>query len=70
MNTPFRKILVANRGEIAGRIARAAGALGMETVGVYAPVDALSLHTRYLDEAHELGGSADPVSAYLDVEAV
>ncbi len=70
MNRPFRKILIANRGEIAGRIARAAGAMGMETVGVYAPVDALSLHTRYVDEARELKGASDPVGAYLDIEAL
>ncbi|TNF88259.1 MAG: ATP-grasp domain-containing protein, partial [Gammaproteobacteria bacterium] len=70
MNTPFRKILIANRGEIAGRIAKAAGTLGMETVAVYAPVDALSLHTRYASETRELNGSSDPVGAYLDIEAL
>ena len=70
MNTPFRKILIANRGEIAGRIAKAAGALGMETVAVYAPVDALSLHTRYASETRELNGSSDPVGAYLDITAL
>jgi len=67
---PFKRILVANRGEIAGRIARAAAGLGMESVGVYAPVDALSLHTRYVTEARPLAGGADPVSAYLDMDAL
>ena len=70
MNKPFEKILIANRGEIAGRIARAAGTLGMQTVGVYAPVDALSLHTRYVSEARELAGDAEPVAAYLDIDAL
>ncbi len=70
MNKPFEKILIANRGEIAGRIARAASTLGMQTVGVYAPVDVLSLHTRYVSEARELAGGVDPVSAYLDIESL
>lgn len=70
MNAPFKKILIANRGEIAGRIARAAKALGMDTVGVYAGVDALSLHTRYAGEARELPGRGDPVGAYLDMDAL
>ena len=70
MKAPFDKIFVANRGEIAGRIARAAGTLGIRTVGVFAPVDALSLHTRYVNEARELAGGRDPVSAYLDIDAL
>ena len=70
MIKPFEKILIANRGEIAGRIARAAGTLGMQTVGVYAPVDSLSLHTRYVSEARELAGDAEPVAAYLDIDAL
>ena len=45
----LKRVLIANRGEIAIRIARAAAALGMESVGVYAPADALSLHTRVTD---------------------
>ncbi len=67
----FNKVLIANRGEIAIRIARAASALGVDTVGVYAPIDALSLHTKMVDRAVELpAGGGDPVRAYLDVEAV
>ena len=46
-----KKVLIANRGEIAIRIARAASALGMESVAVFAPADALSLHTRFATEA-------------------
>ncbi|MGA2410388.1 MAG: biotin carboxylase N-terminal domain-containing protein [Candidatus Binataceae bacterium] len=70
----FKRVLIANRGEIAIRIARAASALGVESVSVYAPVDALSLHTRVTTESRELGGPAapsnDPVRAYLDIEGL
>ena len=67
-----QRVLIANRGEIAIRIARAASALGMESVGVYAPADALSLHTRCTTDARALGSDAaqDPVRAYLDVDAL
>ena len=54
-------------------MARAAAALGMESVSVYAPADALSLHTRVSTESRALNTSlatSDPVSAYLDVEAL
>src|SRR5690242_1316095 len=69
----FKRVLIANRGEIAIRVARAAAALGMESVSVYAPIDALSLHTRVTTESHALAPSAssnDPVRAYLDIEAL
>ena len=63
----FRRVLISNRGEIAIRIAKAASALGIESVGVYAPADSLSLHTRMVSEAREIddGTSGDPVRAYL-----
>ncbi len=50
----FKRVLIANRGEIAIRIARAAAALGVESVAVYAAVDALSLHTRVANASHAL----------------
>ncbi|MEE9279431.1 MAG: biotin carboxylase N-terminal domain-containing protein, partial [Myxococcota bacterium] len=68
-----KRVLISNRGEIAIRIAKAASALGMESVGVYAPADALSLHTRFTTESHEIaapGARTDPVGAYLDAEAL
>jgi acetyl/propionyl-CoA carboxylase alpha subunit/acetyl-CoA carboxylase carboxyltransferase component len=67
-----QRVLIANRGEIAIRIAKAATALGMESVAVYAPVDALSLHTRMTTQAHPIGqdGGQDAVSAYLDGAAL
>ena len=47
----FKRVLIANRGEIAIRIARAAHALGIETVALFAPEDALGLHTRVATRA-------------------
>ncbi len=61
-----RRVLIANRGEIAIRIARAADALGMESVAVYPPADALVLHLHFATRAHQLKGVDDPVSAYLN----
>ena len=68
------RVLIGNRGEIAIRIAKAASALGLESVGVYTPVDSLSLHTRFNSENHEIGAQGgsrgDAVSAYLDAAAL
>lgn len=70
----LNRVLISNRGEIAIRIAKAASALGIESVGVYAPVDSLSLHTRFTSEKREIGAvggsQSDPVGAYLDVDAL
>lgn len=60
------RILVANRGEIAIRIARAAAELGIKSVAVYAEDDATSLHVRKTDTAVALSGTG--VAAYLDIE--
>src|SRR5437867_13174525 len=60
------RLLVANRGEIAIRIARAAAALGIRTVGVYSEDDRDSLHVRHVEEARPLGGSGP--RAYLDAD--
>ncbi len=65
----LQKVLIANRGEIAIRIARAASTLNIATVGVYSKADAQGLHTRHVDVAVELSG-ADPVSAYLNIEEI
>jgi acetyl/propionyl-CoA carboxylase alpha subunit/acetyl-CoA carboxylase carboxyltransferase component len=67
----FKRVLIANRGEIAIRVARAATALGVESVAVFAAADARSLHTRLATRALPLEGAAgDPVAAYLDIEAL
>ena len=65
---PFQKLLIANRGEIAIRIARAAAETGLKTVAIYPADDAASLHVRSADESHELPGRG--ARAYLDIEAV
>ena len=64
----FDALLIANRGEIAIRIARAAADLGLRTVAVYSEDDEASLHTRVADEAHALTGRG--AAAYLDEEAI
>src|SRR5207237_9960218 len=65
----FKRVLIANRGEIAIRIARAAAGLGIETVSVFARPDTLGLHTRVTTESRAIGtAAADPVAAYLHGE--
>ena len=65
---PFHKLLIANRGEIAIRISRAAGEAGLATVAIHPADDALSLHVRAADESFEIPGRG--ARAYLDIEAV
>ena len=64
----FHKLLIANRGEIAIRIARAAGDAGLATVAIYSADDAQSMHARAADAAYEIPGRG--ARAYLDIEAV
>lgn len=64
----MKKVLVANRGEIAIRIFRAATELGLKTVGVYAQEDESSVHRFKADEAYLLGKGKKPIEAYLDIE--
>ncbi|MEP2828795.1 carboxyl transferase domain-containing protein [Parvibaculum sp.] len=64
----MKSLLIANRGEIAVRIARAGAELGLRTVAVYAEDDALSLHVRAADEALPLTGTG--AAAYLDVAQI
>lgn len=65
----IRRLLIANRGEIAVRIARTAHRLGIDTVGVYSTSDADALHVDVVDLAVALGG-ATPTESYLRAEAV
>ena len=66
----FNKILVANRGEIAIRVMRAANELGKKTVAVYAEEDKLSLHRFKADEAYRIGAGLSPVGAYLSIPEI
>jgi len=63
----FSSVLIANRGEIAVRIARTAARLGLRTIAVYSEADAGSLHTRVCDEA-VLIGPAPPAESYLAID--
>ena len=64
----FKKILVANRGEIAVRIVRACSEMGIKSVAVYADADRHALHVKKADEAYNLG--ADPVAGYLNAHNI
>ena len=64
---PIRKLLVANRGEIAIRIFRSATELGLRTVAVYTHEDRFALHRFKADEAYQVGKPGEPLAAYLDV---
>ena len=65
----FKRILVANRGEIALRVIRAAKAMGIETVAVYSEADAEALHRRTADVAVCIGGPKSQDS-YLKMETI
>ena len=66
----FQKILIANRGEIAIRVMRAANELGKRTVAVYAEEDKLGLHRFKADEAYRIGKGLGPVAAYLSIPEI
>ncbi|MEP7104460.1 MAG: acetyl-CoA carboxylase biotin carboxylase subunit [Chloroflexota bacterium] len=69
MKKLFKKVLVANRGEIAIRIFRACRELGIETVAIYSDADRDAIHARYADEAFHVGPAA-PSESYLQLEKI
>ena len=67
---PFRRLLIANRGEIAIRVMRAATELGIATVAIYSQEDRFSLHRTKADEAYLVGEGKGPLQAYLDIAEI
>jgi len=65
-----KKLLVANRSEIAIRVMRAATELGLRTIAIYAEEDRFSMHRFKADEAYRVGAGKGPVGAYLDIEGI
>jgi pyruvate carboxylase len=66
----YKKLLVANRGEIAIRVLRAASELNLRTVAIFTFEDRYSLHRYKADEAYQIGEEDDPLKPYLDVEEI
>ncbi|MCL2847661.1 MAG: pyruvate carboxylase [Firmicutes bacterium] len=67
---PIKKILVANRGEIAIRVYRASNELGIKSVGIYSEADSLNLFRTKADESYLVGEGQTPLGAYLDYNAI
>lgn len=68
--TDIKKILVANRGEIAIRVFRAATEAGIDTVAIYSEQDANLMHRQKADEAYLIGKGMPPVAAYLNIPEI
>src|SRR5438876_4676117 len=66
----IRKLLVANRSEIAIRVFRAAHALGIRTVAIFSHEDRFALHRFKADEAYRVGKPGEPIRAYLDIPGI
>ncbi|WP_298861310.1 pyruvate carboxylase [uncultured Gimesia sp.] len=66
----IKKLLVANRSEIAIRIFRSTHELGIRTVGIYTHEDRYALHRTKADEAYQIGKPGHPVKSYLDIESI
>ena len=66
----FKKIMVANRGEIAIRVLRAISELHIRSVAIYTHEDRYSLHRFKADEAYQIGAKDAPLKPYLDIEEI
>src|SRR4051812_12191460 len=66
----FRKLLVANRGEIAIRVFRSAHELGIRTVAIYSHEDRFAMHRLKADEAYQVGKPGEPIRSYLNIEEI
>ena len=67
---PIRKLLAANRSEIATRVFRSAHELGIRTVAIYSHEDRYALHRFKADEAYQIGKQGEPIRSYLDIPAI
>ncbi len=70
MTKKIQRILIANRGEIAIRILRAASELKITTISIYTNIDRFSPHRYKADEAYQIGADDEPLKPYLDIEAI
>src|SRR5947209_10435221 len=69
-SSSIRKLLVANRSEIAIRVFRSAHELGIRTVAIYSHEDRFALHRFKADEAYRAGKPGEPIRAYLDIDGI
>src|SRR5947209_3149944 len=67
---PIRRLLAANRSEIAIRVFRAAHELGVRTIAIYAHEDRFALHRFKADEAYRIGVPGEPLRAYLNIDGI
>src|ERR1700739_4177603 len=67
---PIRKLLVANRSEIAIRVFRSSHELGIRPVAIYSDEDRFALHRFKADEAYRVGKAGEPIRAYLDIDTI
>ncbi|MFK7736322.1 MAG: pyruvate carboxylase [Pirellulaceae bacterium] len=70
MAKPIRRLLVANRSEIATRVCRSAHELGIRTVAIYSHEDRFALHRFKADEAYQIGKPGEPIRSYLDIDGI
>ena len=67
---PFKRVLVANRGEIAIRVFRALADLGITSVAIYSKEDKYAMFRTLANEAYELNPESGPIDAYLDIDTI